>query len=645
MPILGIIASSFRSAAGPEGAYDALATVTLSATTASITFAGIPSGYKHLQIRFMGRSTDTGGDRIGQKIQFNSDTSSSYARHQLFGDGSSAAATATSSTTYIASGLSELTAANAPANTFGVGIIDILDYANTSKYKTVRALTGQDQNSTSGRIFLASGLWQSTSAITSIVLAPETGNYVQYTSIALYGIKQETRMPTNTYVALDKVTVGTATPSITFSSIPSGYTDLVMVANFDGSASSYVTLTFNGVSGTSYSRTRLIGNGSSATSDRTANTSGIINLTYNTAGTPVTGIYQIMNYSNTTTYKTVLCRDAAQPDNVAAHVGMFRGSTGSSTEAITSVTLTKGSGNFTSGSTFSLYGIAAASVGAKATGGIIYSDSQYYYHVFGSTGTFTPTQSLTCDYLVVAGGGGGGQGGGGGAGGLRCTVGATGGGGSLESALSLSASTNYTVTVGAGGAGGTGASVDGSTGSNSVFSTITSNGGGGGGSYGTAGRAGLTGGSGGGSIVQNNTGATIAGGTGTANQGYAGGSGSDPGSSPNYFGGAGGGGAGAVGGNGTTGTSAGASVAGDGGAGVTTSISGTSVTYAGGGGGFNEGNSTGSEGGTGGGGNGRDTTHAASAGTINSGGGGGGENASSTGGAGGSGIVIVRYAK
>jgi hypothetical protein len=194
-PILtGVIASGISGNLtplwSPEGAYDALATVTVpSGGAASVSFVGIPTGYKHLQIRFMGRSTLTGQDRIAQKIQFNSDTGANYSHHQLFGDGSSAAANATTSTTYIASGLSELTSANAPANTFGVGIIDVLDYANVSKYKTVRALTGQDQNSTSGRIFLASGLWQSTSAITAIVLAPENGNYVQYSSIALYGVK------------------------------------------------------------------------------------------------------------------------------------------------------------------------------------------------------------------------------------------------------------------------------------------------------------------------------------------------------------------------------------------------------------------------------------------------------------------------
>jgi hypothetical protein len=187
-PILGIIAS--QNYPRITNSYESIQTVTVgSGGQASISFTSIPSTFKHLQIRWIGRSTLIGQDRIAQKIQFNSDTGANYSHHQLFGDGASAAASETANASYIISGLSELTAADAPANTFGVGIIDVLDYANVSKYKTVRALTGQDQNSTSGRIFLASGNWRNTAAITSITLAPENGNYVQYSSIALYGIR------------------------------------------------------------------------------------------------------------------------------------------------------------------------------------------------------------------------------------------------------------------------------------------------------------------------------------------------------------------------------------------------------------------------------------------------------------------------
>ena len=216
--------------------------------------------------------------------------------------------------------------------------------------------------------------------------------------------------------------------------------------------------------------------------------------------------------------------------------------------------------------------------------------------------------TLTVEYLVIAGGGGGGSsfGGGGGAGGYR-----------TASGFSVTQSTNYTVTVGAGGAAVT-------SGNNSVFSTITSTGGGSGGTGNNG--SGVTGGSGGGGAgnnfltidaVQSNWG------NGTASQGNRGGGGSRTSLTDR---GGGGGGAGAVGGN-NDGTSTG----GAGGAGLASSITGSSVTRAGGGG------AQGGAGGAGGGGAG-----GGGAGTANTGGGGGGHQGG-TGGTGGSGIVIIKY--
>ncbi|MBM4210578.1 MAG: fibronectin type III domain-containing protein, partial [Gammaproteobacteria bacterium] len=248
------------------------------------------------------------------------------------------------------------------------------------------------------------------------------------------------------------------------------------------------------------------------------------------------------------------------------------------------------------------------------------------------------TTQTAIDYLVVAGGGasGGNVGGGGGAGGMRCTVTATGGSGSLESALPLTVSTNYTVTVGAGAAGGNdGSGSTGASGSNSVFSTITSTGGGGGagrtaGAQTTVGNGGSGGGGGG------STSGSATGGTGNSNEGFAGGTGV-VGATSNT-GGGGGGGASAVGGN------AGSGKAGDGGAGRATSITGSSVTYAGGGGGGGLTSSGGSRGfgGAGGGGNGQNGA-VGTAGTANTGGGGGGGSDLQAGSAGGSGVVILRY--
>jgi len=252
-------------------------------------------------------------------------------------------------------------------------------------------------------------------------------------------------------------------------------------------------------------------------------------------------------------------------------------------------------------------------------------------------------QTVTVDFLVIAGGGGGGSGrnlggdrsgGGGGAGGYRNSYSteSSGGGGSSETSLGLTPGTVYTITVGAGGSGGAGGSPGnpGASGSNSSISgsgitTITSTGGGGGGKDATNG---LSGGSGGGAGANSNP---FTGGSGTANQGFDGGD-----NGTNVSGG--GGGAGAVGGDAVSGT-----VGGDGGNGLASSITGSSVTRAGGGGG---GGGTGGSGGTGGGGDTGGNNVSGSNGTANtgSGGGGAGENVGGnpTGGDGGSGVVILR---
>jgi len=255
-------------------------------------------------------------------------------------------------------------------------------------------------------------------------------------------------------------------------------------------------------------------------------------------------------------------------------------------------------------------------------------------------GVAAPVPDLTVDYLVVAGGGGAGghrgnagqSGGGGGAGGLRTSYGNTSGGGNTnELALSLVLATNYTVTI---GAGGTGSIYNGSNGSDSVFSGITSIGGGFGAQHDPSGNAG-SGGSGGGR-GSGGGGTYPSFGSGTANQGYNGGS-HDIQSPYNA---AGGGGAGAVG------VSGGSLGTGGGGAGINVGITGSSVGYAGGGaGGYrssnsNYSNSTASAFGGGVGGSSFGTVGGAG-GTNTGGGGGGGSQA--TGGDGGSGIVILRY--
>ena len=161
------------------GSMDALGVVVVpSAGVSSITFSSIPSTYTHLQIRGISQ----GSGIATNAIQFNGDTASNYNSHYLYGDGSSAA----SGSLLYTYGYGFLSSGS--TNIFGGAVIDILDYANTNKYKTYRSLTGADQNG-SGYIELLSGAWRNTTAVTSITLAPITGNFSQYSSFALYGVK------------------------------------------------------------------------------------------------------------------------------------------------------------------------------------------------------------------------------------------------------------------------------------------------------------------------------------------------------------------------------------------------------------------------------------------------------------------------
>ena len=189
MPILGIIASSFRSAAGPSGAYDSLATVTVgSGGVSSVTFAGIPSGYKHLQIRAIWRDNrSNSGNGSYADLRFNGDTGNNYAYHQLqgYGTGVSAAGNAN----YGAIEVTRVADAGTTSGVFGSTVIDILDYTNTSKNTTIRALGGYDNNG-SGAIYLYSGFWNNTSAVTSLSITDSGGTlFSQYSQFALYGVK------------------------------------------------------------------------------------------------------------------------------------------------------------------------------------------------------------------------------------------------------------------------------------------------------------------------------------------------------------------------------------------------------------------------------------------------------------------------
>lgn len=181
----------------PEGAFDSLATATVPAGGLStVTFAGIPNTYKHLQVRVIARNTATSGATSNDlSWRVNGDSGSNYIRHRLFGTGSAVGSSASpASVTYASSELGIVPSDSYLSGVYCAAVIDVFDYSNTSKFKTFKLLGGIDGNTndTNSRIGFNSNLWMSTNAITSLTFFVGTGspdNFKQHSQFALYGIK------------------------------------------------------------------------------------------------------------------------------------------------------------------------------------------------------------------------------------------------------------------------------------------------------------------------------------------------------------------------------------------------------------------------------------------------------------------------
>lgn len=159
-----------------------------------------------------------------------------------------------------------------------------------------------------------------------------------------------------TYEPIATTTLGSAASSVTFSSIAGTYTDLILVAvSANTSAATNMTIQVNGDTGTNYSRTRINGSGTAASSSRNSNETRIYNGDVGNPSVPSVNTIHFMNYSNTTTYKTVIGRYGEADIQTGAIVGLWR-----STAAITSITVNSDSNNFAIGSTFTLYGVKSA---------------------------------------------------------------------------------------------------------------------------------------------------------------------------------------------------------------------------------------------------------------------------------------------
>ena len=165
--------------------YESIATTTVgSGGSANIDFTSIASTYSHLQVRGIIRTT-TGTNNWDLYARLNNDSASNYAIHSVRGEGSGtpAAEGFASQTSMV---LNRATPGD--ANIFGGVVIDFLDYANTNKYKTMRGLAGQDRNG-SGIISFNSSLWLNTAAVNRLTFTLASGNFAQYSTLALYGIK------------------------------------------------------------------------------------------------------------------------------------------------------------------------------------------------------------------------------------------------------------------------------------------------------------------------------------------------------------------------------------------------------------------------------------------------------------------------
>jgi hypothetical protein len=187
MPILGITASQVPGRLSTNS-YESIATALVpSGGQSSVVFSSIPNTYKHLQLRYIARTTVANVNDGYINMQFNGDTTLNYYfLHYLQGEGSGTPAAGAVGVNYViytgvASGNSST------SDVFGAGVVDILDYANTNKRKVTKALSGMDNNG-AGKASLASGIWLSTAAITQITIGGN-GTLMQNSRFALYGIK------------------------------------------------------------------------------------------------------------------------------------------------------------------------------------------------------------------------------------------------------------------------------------------------------------------------------------------------------------------------------------------------------------------------------------------------------------------------
>lgn len=181
---LGFWATAGAGGGASAGSYELISTIYGDNSASTITFSSIPSTYKHLQMRIVTRGTRSfTSDQV--TYGFNGDVSgSSYSEHRLFANGSSVNAEYNTSRPSLR--IEDTPAASQTSGIHSAYILDILDYASTTKNKTVRNMQGAIY---APRLWLTSGAWYSTAAITSIGFTILTAPFTNTTRFSLYGIK------------------------------------------------------------------------------------------------------------------------------------------------------------------------------------------------------------------------------------------------------------------------------------------------------------------------------------------------------------------------------------------------------------------------------------------------------------------------
>jgi hypothetical protein len=182
----GLTGTKYDIASADNYYMEPIATVMGTGSSGTITFSNIPQGYKHLQIRAIGR-TDFAAGNIQIIARFNGDTTTNYSTHNLYGIGSGTGTfSGNANVTYTEVG--QFAGSTNSSGIMGIAVVDILDYSNVNKFKTTRSLSGNDGNGT-GIIILSSGLWMNTAAITSMVILAGAGSFLTTSRFSLYGIK------------------------------------------------------------------------------------------------------------------------------------------------------------------------------------------------------------------------------------------------------------------------------------------------------------------------------------------------------------------------------------------------------------------------------------------------------------------------